>query len=55
MEKTTQIEALKIALLTKFYSGDQIKKNEISGSCSTYVGEEVAYRVLVWKAEEKRT
>jgi hypothetical protein len=39
MEKTTQIEALQIALLAKFYSRDQITQNEISGSCSVYVGE----------------
>ena len=26
------------ALLTKYYFGDQIKKNEMSGACSTYGG-----------------
>jgi hypothetical protein len=27
-------------VLTKYYSGDQIKKNEVSGGCSTCEGEE---------------
>jgi len=27
-------------LLTKFYSGDIIKKNDVGGECSTYGGEE---------------
>ena len=42
-------------LLTKF-SGDQIKKKEMGGPCSTYGGEERrgAYRVLVGKPKEKR-
>ena len=36
----TQQEALRSALLTK-HSGDQIKKNEMGGARSTYVGEEM--------------
>jgi len=28
-----------ILLLTKYYSGDQIEKNEMGGVCSTYGGE----------------
>jgi hypothetical protein len=27
-------------LLTKYYSGDQIQKNEMGGACSTYRGED---------------
>ena len=27
--------------LTKYYSGDQTKKNEMDGICSTYGGEEI--------------
>ena len=27
-------------LLTKYYSGDQIEKNEMGGACSTYVAGE---------------
>ena len=41
-------------LLTKCDSGDQIKKSEMSGACSTYEGEGGAYRVLVGRTEEKR-
>ena len=35
MEKT-----LCFVLLTKYQSGDQIRKNEIGGACSTYRGQE---------------
>ena len=27
-------------LLTKYYVGDQIKKNELTGACGTYGGED---------------
>jgi hypothetical protein len=27
-------------MITKYYSGDQIKKNEVGGACSTYRGGE---------------
>jgi hypothetical protein len=40
--------------LTKYYSGDQIKNNEMGGACSTYWNRRVAYRVLVVKHERKR-
>jgi hypothetical protein len=30
------------------------KKNAMGGACSAYGGEEVAYRVLMWKREGKR-
>jgi hypothetical protein len=30
----------KSVLLTKYYSGVQIKKNEIRGACGTYLGQE---------------
>ena len=29
-----------ILLLTKYYSGDQIEKNEMGGACGTYGGRE---------------
>jgi hypothetical protein len=32
-------EKLSSAFITKYYSGDQIKKNGIGGACGTYRGE----------------
>jgi hypothetical protein len=40
-------------LLTRYYLGDQIKKNA-GEVCSKYVGEESAYRVLVGKPKGKK-
>jgi hypothetical protein len=37
------------------YSGDQIKKKEMSGTCVTYVGRRDVYRVLVGKSGGKST
>jgi len=31
-----------LALLIKYYSGNQIKRNEIGGSCGTYGGEKTS-------------
>jgi hypothetical protein len=42
-------------LLTKYYTGDHIKKNERDGTCSTYGGRKGAYRILVGRPEGKRT
>ena len=39
LEKTTDWGALYSVLLTKYCSGEQIRKNEMGGECSTY-GEE---------------
>ena len=33
-------ELLYSILLTKYYLGDKIKKNEVGGTCNTYCGEE---------------
>ena len=41
-------------LLTKYYTGDLIEKNEMGGACSTYGGEGGAYRVLAGKIKRKR-
>jgi len=40
MEKTTQREVLRSALLTKCYSSDKIRKNAIGGARGTCAGEE---------------
>ena len=39
MEKTTQGASCSV-LLTKYYSGDQVKKTEMGRTCSTYGREE---------------
>jgi hypothetical protein len=41
-------------LLTKYYSGDKIEKNEMGGACSTYGKERCVYRVLMGNPEGKR-
>ena len=41
-------------LLTKYYSGDQIEKNEVGRACSRYGEKRGVYRVLVGKPEGKR-
>jgi hypothetical protein len=40
VEKTKQRGALCSVLLTKYYSGGKIKKNEMGGACGTYGGQE---------------
>ena len=40
MEKTTQRRALWSVPLTKRYSGDHVKNNEMDDACSTYGREE---------------
>ena len=42
-------------LLTKYYSGDQIKKNEMGGARSTYGERRDAYKILVGKPEGQKT
>jgi hypothetical protein len=43
-----------LACLTKYYQGDQIKKAEIGGECSTHESDETAYNILVGKPEGER-
>ena len=54
-QKTTKWGALWYVLLTQYRSGDQIKKNEMGGACSTYRRRRGVYRVLVGKPAGKRS
>jgi hypothetical protein len=42
-------------LLTEYYSGDQIKKNEMDGECSRHGGEERCRKGFGAKYEWKRS
>jgi hypothetical protein len=43
-------------LLTRYYSGHEIKKNETVGASGTYVGEERCVQLfLIGEPEEKNT
>ena len=53
MEKTTSQGALCSVFVTKYRSGDQIRKTEMGRPCSTYVKGRRVYRVLVGKPEGK--
>jgi hypothetical protein len=63
VEKTTQRGALRSVLFIKLYSGDQIKKNEMGGTCSTYereerriqcFGAETSSKETTWKTRHRR-
>jgi len=41
-------------LLTQYFLGDKIEKNEMGGACSAYGERKGIYRVLVGKREGKR-
>jgi hypothetical protein len=41
-------------LITKYYSGDQIEKNEMGGACSTMGERSGAYRILVGTPDGRR-
>jgi hypothetical protein len=40
-------------MLTQYFSGDKIKKNEMGEACSAYGGRRGLYRVLLGKPEGK--
>ena len=55
MERTTFWGALWSVLITKYYTSDQIKKNEMGGACSLYGGEERgAYTGFWWENLRER-
>jgi hypothetical protein len=51
VEKTARRGALLSVIVTKYYSGDQIKNNEMGAACSSDGEERGAYMVLVGKTE----
>jgi hypothetical protein len=48
VEKTIQQGALCSVLLTKHYSGDQVKKNEMGGAGTTFGGQERCVHDFRW-------
>jgi hypothetical protein len=54
VEKITYGGASCSVLLTTYYAGDQIEKNEIGRARSTYRGQEGCIQVLVGSGEGKR-
>jgi hypothetical protein len=38
-------------LITKYYSGDQIERNEVGEACSTYGKRRGVYRILLGRPE----
>ena len=54
MEKTTYKEALCSMLVTKYHSGDQIKKTQIGRTCNSMGERRGTYRILVGKPKERR-
>jgi hypothetical protein len=51
VEKTAQ-GALCSILITKYHSGDQVKKTDMGRTCGTFGERRGAYRILVGKPEE---
>jgi hypothetical protein len=45
---------LSYVLITKYYSGNQIEKNEMGGACRTYGEKSGACRILVGRPEGRR-
>ena len=41
-------------MLTKYFSGDKIEKNEMGWTCSTYGERRCVFKILVGKPEGKR-
>jgi len=54
VEKTTCLGAQLFLFLTKYYAGDQIKKNKMGGESSTYGGGEKCIQEFGRKPDRKR-
>jgi hypothetical protein len=52
--KITKSLSTQTVLITKYYSGNQIEKNEMGGARSTYGEKKGAYRILVGTPEGSR-
>jgi len=52
VKKTTQRGTL-FFLLTKYFSGNEIERNEMGGACGTCGGQERSYRILVGDLRER--
>jgi hypothetical protein len=50
----TILATISPVLIMKYYSGNQIEKNEMGGACSTYGDKRGAYRILVRRPEGRR-
>ena len=55
MEKTTQRGALRSVFLTKYHSGDQIKKNEMGGTCGTNARQDKCIKIFGGDTSGKKT
>jgi hypothetical protein len=53
-QKASCVDHLIPVLITKYYAGNQIEKNQIGGACSTYGEGRGAYRVLVGRPAGRR-
>jgi hypothetical protein len=54
VEKITQQETLCYILLTKYHSGDHVKKTDMAGHIARMGDSKGAYRSFVRKPEERR-
>jgi hypothetical protein len=55
MEEVAQCEPSYVILLLKYYQPDQIRENEVSGTCGTHGRGEESVQGFVGKDRRKRT